>query len=88
MSRSSWKFNYLAQDFMAQEQDYLRTKEIIVHNRASYITEEMVGYTVKVYNGMKFFSFIIENDKIGHHVGEFSPTKKKATKKKKTNKKK
>jgi ribosomal protein S19 len=43
----------------------------------------MVDFYLKVYNGMRYFSFVIENDKLGFLVGEFSPTKKRAFKKKK-----
>ena len=51
--------------------------------RSTKITEDMVGFQIKVYNGIKYFSFFIENDMLGHCVGEFAPTKKKALKKKK-----
>jgi small subunit ribosomal protein S19 len=63
-------------------------QEYIVQDRATYITEEMLGLTLCVYNGMKFFNILIENDKIGYRIGEFAPTKKKAAKKKKVKKKK
>lgn len=85
MSRSKWKFNYLAQDFISQNQnqDLSLIKELVLQDRATYITAEMVGTIVRVYNGMKYFNLHIEADKVGYRVGEFAPTKKKAVRKKK-----
>ena len=88
MSRSKWKFNYLAQDFISQEAEIMNNQEIIVQSRSSYISEEMLGITVRIYNGIKFFTITIDNDKLGYCLGEFAPTKKKAAKKKKIKKKK
>ena len=81
MSRSRWKFNYLGQDFLSQ----LSTTEnaIIVQDRATIITSDMLGTLVRVYNGIKFFNILVENDKIGYRLGEFAPSKKKAARKKK-----
>jgi small subunit ribosomal protein S19 len=51
-------------------------------NRSTVITPQMLGLTVQVYNGMSFFPVVIENDMIGHCLGEFAATRKKAKKKK------
>ena len=91
MSRSKWKFNYLAQDFISQEREISNNydnQELILQSRSTYISEEMLGFTVRVYNGMKFFTLTIGKDKLGYRIGEFAPTKKKAAKKKKIKKKK
>jgi len=86
LSRSKWKFNYLAQDFISQMD--AAPQEYILQDRATYITEEMLGFTLCVYNGIKFFNILVESDKLGYKLGEFAPTKKKAAKKKKIKKKK
>jgi len=84
MSRSRWKFNYVAQDFHLQFLENIQTnsKELIIQDRATYITEEMLGSTVHVYNGLKYFTIQIEPNKIGYRLGEFAPAKKKSCKKK------
>lgn len=44
--------------------------------RASIITPEMIGYTFGVHNGRVFIEVRISEDMVGHHLGEFSPTRK------------
>ena len=82
MSRSQWKFNYIANDLRALEKRK-KNKQYILRNRSTFISTSMVGYTLKVYNGKRYFSFLVQNDKLGHLTGEFAPSKKKALKKKK-----
>lgn len=43
--------------------------------RAHVISPEMVGFTFGVHNGRKFIEFTINEDMIGHRLGEFAPTK-------------
>jgi small subunit ribosomal protein S19 len=44
--------------------------------RASQISPEMVGYTFEVHNGRDFIKVLATEDMVGHHLGEFSPTRK------------
>ncbi|MFZ2193616.1 MAG: 30S ribosomal protein S19 [Candidatus Moraniibacteriota bacterium] len=44
--------------------------------RASVISPEMVGFTFGVYNGKTFIPVSITEEKVGHRLGEFSPTRK------------
>ena len=44
--------------------------------RSSTITPEMIGYTFGVHNGRTFMEVKITEDMVGHHLGEFSPTRK------------
>ncbi|MBI3420629.1 MAG: 30S ribosomal protein S19 [Candidatus Sungbacteria bacterium] len=44
--------------------------------RNSTITPEMIGYTFGVHNGRTFVEIRIMEDMVGHHLGEFSPTRK------------
>lgn len=44
--------------------------------RNSDIAPEMVGYTFQVHNGKDFISVSINEEMIGHKLGEFSPTRK------------
>ena len=42
----------------------------------SVITPEMVGYTFGVHNGRAFIEVKAMEDMVGHHLGEFAPTRK------------
>ena len=44
--------------------------------RDSLITPQMIGYTFGVHNGKTFIEVKIMEDMVGHHLGEFSPTRK------------
>lgn len=51
-------------------------KPIKTWARASTITPEMVGMTFLVHNGKDFISVFVDENMIGHRLGEFSPTRK------------
>lgn len=44
--------------------------------RASTITPDMVGRTIAVYNGRVHVPVLINENMVGHKLGEFSPTRK------------
>ena len=50
-------------------------KVIKVWSRASQIMPEMVGFTFAVHNGKQFVSLYINEEMIGHRLGEFVPTR-------------
>lgn len=50
-------------------------KVIKVWDRASQILPEMVGFTLAVHNGRQFVSVYINEEMIGHRLGEFAPTR-------------
>lgn len=52
-------------------------KNIKTHCRDMIILPEMIGFTVKVYQGREFIPVIIEQDMVGHYLGEFVLTRKK-----------
>jgi len=43
--------------------------------RRSQISPEMVGFTFGVHNGKDHVKVLVSEDMVGHHLGEFSPTK-------------
>jgi small subunit ribosomal protein S19 len=51
-------------------------KPIKTWARASTITPEMVGMTFAVHNGKIFIDVLVDENKVGHKLGEFSPTRK------------
>ena len=50
-------------------------KVIKVWDRASQIIPDMVGFTFAVHNGKQFVSVHVNEEMIGHRLGEFVPTR-------------
>ena len=51
-------------------------KDIIkTWSRASTILPSMVGHTIAVYNGKQHVPVYINDQMVGHKLGEFSPTR-------------
>ena len=44
-------------------------------SRRSMITPEFIGHTIAVHNGNKFIPVFINENMVGHKLGEFSPTR-------------
>ena len=44
-------------------------------SRRSTITPDMVGITFAVHNGRKFVPVFVQENMVGHKLGEFSPTR-------------
>jgi len=44
-------------------------------SRASMITPDMVGHTLSIHNGKIFIPVFINENMVGHKLGEFSPTR-------------
>lgn len=42
--------------------------------RAATITPEMVGYVFAVHQGKEFIPVAVQEDMVGHKLGEFAPT--------------
>ena len=51
-------------------------KPIKTWSRSCTITPEMVGITFAVHNGKDFINVFVEENMVGHKLGEFSLTKK------------
>ena len=60
----------------AQEIDENKEFLIKTHSRDMVIFPEMVGKTIKVYNGKEFVDVNITPEMLGHYLGEFSITNK------------
>ena len=43
--------------------------------RACTIIPEFVGHTFEVHNGNKFIRVFVQEDMVGHKLGEFAPTR-------------
>jgi small subunit ribosomal protein S19 len=50
-------------------------KPIKTWSRRSMVMPEMVGLTIAVYNGRQHIPVMINEDMVGHKLGEFAPTR-------------
>ncbi|HKL24264.1 MAG TPA: 30S ribosomal protein S19 [Candidatus Nanoarchaeia archaeon] len=50
-------------------------KEIKTHHRDIVIVPEMVGLKINIYNGKSFLPIQINEEMLGHRLGEFSHTR-------------
>ena len=79
MSRSLKKGPYTDEKLMkkvAKAKESKDKKSIKTWARASTITPEMVGMRFAVHNGRNFIEVYVEENMVGHKLGEFSPTRK------------
>jgi small subunit ribosomal protein S19 len=44
-------------------------------SRRSTIVPEMIGYTFSVHNGRRFLPIYVNENMVGHKLGEFAPTR-------------
>ncbi len=78
MARSVWKGPFV-DGYLLKKVDTVRNagrKEVIkTWSRRSTILPQFVGFTFGVYNGQKFIPVLVNEDMVGHKLGEFSPTR-------------
>lgn len=53
------------------EKDTIKT-----HERDMIVVPKMVGKTIKVYNGQRFIDVEVQEEMLGHYLGEFAKTRK------------
>ena len=78
MARSIKKGPYCAEKLLKKIERMNRTGEkkvIKTWSRRSTIFPEMVGHTLAIHNGKKFIPVFISENMVGHHLGEFAPTR-------------
>lgn len=44
-------------------------------SRASMISPDMVGHTISIHNGRMFVPVFVNENMVGHKLGEFAPTR-------------
>jgi len=78
MTRSVWKGPFV-EGYLLDKADKVRASgraEVIkTWSRRSTILPQFVGLTFGVYNGNKHIPVLINEEMIGHKLGEFSPTR-------------
>jgi len=50
-------------------------KPIKTWSRRSMVSPEMVGLTIAIHNGRQHVPVLINEDMVGHKLGEFAPTR-------------
>jgi small subunit ribosomal protein S19 len=77
MSRSLKKGPYIDAKLLSKIEGKkpLETGVVKTWARNSMISPEMVGFTFGVHNGKKHIEVLVEEDMIGHRLGEFAPSK-------------
>jgi small subunit ribosomal protein S19 len=78
MGRSVKKGPFVDAHLLAKVADMQRQKSkkiIKTWSRRSTILPEMVGLTFSVHNGRKFLPVFVNENMVGHKLGEFSPTR-------------
>ncbi|HYE60081.1 MAG TPA: 30S ribosomal protein S19 [Candidatus Kapabacteria bacterium] len=79
MSRSLKKGPFIDPRLMEKVKKAKNTgdrKSIKTWSRDCVIAPEMVGLTFDVHNGKNFIPVFVDENMVGHKLGEFSPTRK------------
>ena len=78
MSRSIWKGPFVDLYLLKKAetaQEASKAAPIKTWSRRSTILPQFVGLTFSVYNGHKFIPVSVNEDMVGHKLGEFAPTR-------------
>lgn len=76
MSRSLKKGAFTLPSLLVKVSKAKQGARIRTWSRASVITPEMIGLIFEVHNGRKFIDVSVNENMVGHRLGEFSPTRK------------
>lgn len=75
MSRSVKKGPFIDRNLFKKVQAGNNKHQIKTYSRASTVIPEMIGFTINVHNGKAFIPVYIQENMIGHKLGEFAPTR-------------
>ena len=78
MSRSVKKGPFIEERLLSRIEAMNEKNEKIViktWSRASTIFPQMVGHTIAVHDGRKHVPVYVTEEKVGHKLGEFAPTR-------------
>ena len=75
--RRSLKRGYTEQQKILLKKLRANEKNIETHCRNIIVLPEMVGKTIKIYQGKEFIPVTVELNMVGHYLGEFALTRKK-----------
>lgn len=78
MSRSQKKGPYVDEKLLARiEKLNEENKKVVLKtwSRSSTIYPQMIGHTIGVHDGRKHVPVYIQEEMVGHKLGEFAPTR-------------
>ena len=79
MARSVWKGPFVELSLLKKAEEAQdqagRAGPIKTWSRRSTVLPQFVGLTFNVYNGQKFIKVSVNEDMVGHKLGEFAPTR-------------
>ena len=78
MARSVWKGPFVELSLLKKAEaarDKGGRAPIKTWSRRSTILPQFVGLTFNVYNGKKFIPVSVNEEMVGHKLGEFAPTR-------------
>jgi small subunit ribosomal protein S19 len=78
MARSVWKGPFVDLHLLKKAedaQDKGTRAPIKTWSRRSTVLPQFVGLTFSVYNGQKFIPVSVNEDMVGHKLGELAPTR-------------
>ena len=75
MARSIKKGPYIAPKLYRKVSQAAEGISIKTYSRASTIMPEMIGKVIMVHNGKQFIPVKINENLVGHKLGEFAPTR-------------
>ncbi len=78
MSRSLKKGPYTDPKLLKKLSNFKSGDKTVIRtwSRDSVITPEMIGFTFGVHNGKEHVNVSVDENMVGHRLGEFSPTRK------------
>ena len=78
MARSIKKGPYIEDSLLAKIENMNSKSErrvLKTWSRRSTITPDFLGHTIAVHNGKQFVPVYIQENMVGHKLGEFAPTR-------------
>jgi len=78
MSRSIKKGPFVQASLLKKIEEMNKTGEkrvIKTYSRRSTIVPELLGHTVAVHNGKQFIPVYVQENMVGHKLGEFAATR-------------
>ena len=78
MPRSIYKGPYVDGHLLRKVEEASKNNDrrpIKTWSRRSMVMPEMVGLTIAVYNGRQHIPVMVNEDMVGHKLGEFAPTR-------------
>ena len=78
MARSIKKGPYIEASLMAKVENMNNKNEkrvLKTWSRRSTIVPDFLGHTIAVHNGRQFVPVYIQENMVGHKLGEFAPTR-------------